>query len=82
MAEVYLHADLLHLMPRNTAQRRRVMEFVRHLHNDPDMAGDFTDRDGTQRTRQIKSIGDYAITYWHDSPVNTVMIVDIRRADR
>ena len=46
------------------------------------MRGDFTDRDATQRIRQIKIIGDHAITYWHDAPVKTVMVVDIRHADR
>lgn len=46
------------------------------------MKGDFTDRDDTHRTRQIKIIGDHAITYWHDAAVNTVMVVDIRNADR
>ncbi|MEQ1749785.1 MAG: hypothetical protein ABL974_10210 [Prosthecobacter sp.] len=58
------------------------MDFVRNLRDDPDAPGDFTDRDDTQRTRQIKIIGDYAITYWHDSPVKIVMVVDVRHADR
>jgi len=58
------------------------MDFIRSLRDDPDATGDFTDRDATQRTRQIKIIGDYAITYWHDTPVNSVMVVDIRPADR
>lgn len=58
------------------------MDFVRRLADDPDQSGDFTDRDSTQRRRQIKIIGDHAITYWHDAPVNIVMIVDIRHADR
>ena len=58
------------------------MDFIRGLRDAPDSTGDFTDRDATQRTRQIKIIGDYAITYWHDAPVNSVMVVDIRHADR
>ena len=82
MAEVYLHAELLQSMPRNATQRRRILDFVRALAGDPDLKGDFTDRDDTLRTRQIKIIGDHAITYWHDTAVNTVMIVDIRNADR
>lgn len=82
MAEVYLHAELLQSMPRSASQRRRILDFVRALAGDPDLKGDFTDRDDTLRTRQIKIIGDHAITYWHDTAVNTVMIVDIRNADR
>ncbi len=58
------------------------MDFIRSLRDHPDTSGDFTDRDNTQRTRQIKIIGDHAITYWHDAPVNIVMVVDIRYADR
>lgn len=82
MAEVYLHSELLQSMPRSANQRRRILDFVRALAADPDMKGDFTDRDDTQRTRQIKVIGDHAITYWHDAAVNTIMVVDIRNADR
>lgn len=58
------------------------MDFIRSLRDHPDTLGDFTDRDTTQRTRQIKIIGDHAITYWHDAPVHVVMVVDIRHANR
>ena len=47
MAEVYLHADLQGSMPRSVTQRRRIMDFVRNLRDDPDAPGDFTDRDDT-----------------------------------
>jgi hypothetical protein len=57
------------------------MDFIYSLHEHPDTPGDFTDRDSSQRDREVKVIGDYAITYWVDSPVKAVMIVDIRRAD-
>jgi hypothetical protein len=45
-------------------------------------AGDFTDQDESLRTRQIKIIGRYAITYWVDDPVKAVMIVGVRPADQ
>jgi hypothetical protein len=45
-------------------------------------SGRFSDKDASLRTRQVKLIGDYAITYWVDSPVKAVMVVDVRRADR
>jgi hypothetical protein len=81
-AQVYLHVGLLDAVPRSSAKRKRIMAFIRSLCEAPELVGDFSDRDETQRERQIKIIGDHAITYWHDSPVNTVMIVDIRHADR
>ena len=82
LSEVYLHVGLLDEVPRSGLQRRRIMDFIRGLCDAPEELGDFTDLNETQRTRQIKIIGDYAITYWHDSPVKIVMVVDIRRADR
>ena len=81
-ADVYLHMGLLDLVPKTGNQRRRIMDFVRGLRDNPDADGDFTDRDASDRRRQIKIIGDYAITYWHDAPVSAVMVVDIRHADR
>lgn len=35
------------------------MSFVRSLADQPQTPGDFTDTDESQRTRQIKVIGDY-----------------------
>jgi mRNA-degrading endonuclease RelE of RelBE toxin-antitoxin system len=78
---VYLHLDLLEALPKRSAQKRRVLDFIRSLEQDPSAPGDFTDKDATLRVRQIKIIGDYAITYWADHPVKAVMIVDIQRAD-
>ena len=40
------------------------MSFIRSLAENPNIPGDFTDRDESLRTRQIKIIGHYAITYW------------------
>ena len=58
------------------------MDFIHRLREHPDTPGDFTDTDPSQRQRQIKVIGDYAITYWLDSPVRVVMVVDISLADQ
>ncbi len=80
--QVYLHLDLLESMPRNASHRRKIMDFVRSLGERPRTEGDYTDRDASLRIRQIKIIGDYAVTYWLDDPVKIVMIVDLRLADR
>ena len=80
--DVYLHRGLPDAVPKTGAHRWRIMDFIKSLRENPDTQGYFTDRDESDRIRQIKVIGDYAITYWHDSAVNTVMVVDIRQADR
>jgi mRNA-degrading endonuclease RelE of RelBE toxin-antitoxin system len=80
--DVYLHSDLLDSVPTRGEQRRKIMAFVRSLADQPHTPGDFTDVDPSQRTRQIKIIGDYAVTYWVDEPVKTVMVVGVRPADR
>ena len=58
------------------------MDFIRSLREHPDTRGDFTDKDASLRERQIKIVGDYAVTYWLDAPVKIVMVVDVRLADR
>ena len=58
------------------------MDFICRLREHPDTVGDFTDTDSSLRERRIKVIGDYAITYWLDSPVRVVMVVDISLADQ
>lgn len=80
--QVYLHFDLLASIPTGGAKRRRIMEFVRALANQPHLPGDYADRDSIGRTRQIKIIENYAITYWVDEAVKTVMVVGACPADR
>ena len=77
-----MHVSLLERVPKRGSERRRILNFIHGLRNAPYTAGDFTDRDETLRTREIKIVGDYAITYWVDTPVKTVMIVDVRPANK
>ncbi len=79
---VYVHLDLLEAVPRRGDQRRLIMEFIRRLAETPHTPGDFSDRDESLRTRQIKLIGHYAITYWVDDPVKAVMVVGVQPADQ
>ena len=79
---VYLHLELLEAVPSRGEQRRLIMTFIRSLADNPHTPGDFTDRDESLRTRQIKIIGHFAITYWVDDPVKAVMIVGVDVADR
>ncbi len=80
--EVYLHFGLLDAVPKSGSQRRKIMAFINGLRNEPYTRGDFTDRDVSLRERQIKIIGDYAVTFWFDAPVQIVMVVDIGPADQ
>jgi hypothetical protein len=80
--EVYLHLGLLDVVPKSGLQRTKILNFIRSLRDQPDMFGDFTDKDSSLRERQIKVVGDYAITFWLDAPVKIVMVVDIRPADK
>ena len=80
--EVYLHLGLLDVVPKSGPQRTKILNFIRSLRDQPDTLGDFTDKDASLRERQIKVIGDYAITFWLDAPVKIVMVVDIRPADK
>jgi mRNA-degrading endonuclease RelE of RelBE toxin-antitoxin system len=79
---VYLHFELLEVIPKRGAQQQKILRFLRSLSESPFTEGDFTDKDKTGRTRQIKIVGDYAITYWMDHPAKAVIIVDIALADR
>jgi hypothetical protein len=78
---VYLHFELLEVVPKRGAQQQKILRFIQLLAENPFAEGDFTDKDDTFRTRQIKIVGDYAITYWTDHPAKTVMIMDIALAD-
>jgi mRNA-degrading endonuclease RelE of RelBE toxin-antitoxin system len=78
---VYLHLELLEVVPKRGAQLQKILRFIQSLAENPFAEGDFRDKDETLRTRQIKIIGDYAITYWADHPAKIVMIVDLSLAD-
>jgi hypothetical protein len=58
------------------------MEFIRSLADDPNISGDFSEKDGSGRIVQVKMIGRYALTYWADHPVSEIKITHIKLADR
>ena len=77
-----MHLGLLDCVPARGLRRRQIMDFIYGLREQPDTRGDFTDKDASLRERQIKIVGDYAITFWLDAPVRIVMVVDVSPADR
>ena len=80
--QVYLNIDLLEAVPRSGRQRRLIMKFIYSLRDRPRTKGDYRDKNASLQIRQVKIIGDYAITYWPDDAVKSVMVVDVRSADR
>ncbi len=78
---VCLHFGLLDSMSKAGPRRRRIMEFIRGLRERPETPGDYTDKDASQRERQIKIVGDHAVVYWLDVPVQIGMVVDAHPAD-
>ena len=60
---VYLHLDLIEALPRRSAQKRKILNFMRWLEQNPFVPGDFTDRDASLRAREIKVIGAGNVHY-------------------
>ncbi len=79
---VYLHFELLEAIPKRGTQGQRILKFIRSLAENPFVEGDFSEKDQSLRPLQIKIIGNYAVTYWVDHPVKSVMIVDVSMADK
>lgn len=62
-------------------ERKLIGQFIERLSTDPFQEGDYSETDSAGRRIEIKVIGQYAVTYWTDSPVNEVKVVAICRAD-
>jgi len=78
---VYLHFELLEAIPKGGVHGRRILKFIESLAENPFAEGDFTQKDESLRLLQIKIVGDYAVTYWVDHPVKSVMVLSICIAD-
>jgi mRNA-degrading endonuclease RelE of RelBE toxin-antitoxin system len=79
---VFINEQALASTPRSAAQREPLMKFVRSLADNPNATGDFTERDNTGRTIQVKVVGRYAVTYWADHAVSEVKVTHIKSADK
>lgn len=78
---VYLHTDLLDKMPAGEDERAAIMSFIRSLASNPHASGDFAEKNLALRPQQVKVIANYAVTFWADTAVRKVMVVDIRHGD-
>lgn len=78
-----LHDEALHVFLSMKGRRQHeLLRFFEKLTNDPEMPGDFTERDDTGRNVRAKVIGKTAVYWWLDSPVWEIKIVHLRPADR
>ena len=79
---VYLHFELLEALPKPRVARGKSPSLPPHIGDDPFQTGDYSQRDASLRTQQVKVIDDHAITWWVAHPDKSVMVVDIRPADK
>ena len=79
---VFLNEQALATAPRSGTQRASVMKFIRSLADNPNTAGDFTEKDNTGRILQVKVIARYAVTFWADHAVSEIKVTHIKSADK
>lgn len=80
--EVFIHEKALAAAPKSGTAAGEVMAFIRALAQNPDTPGDFSERDESGRSVQVKIIGRYAVTFWTDHPVCEIKVTHIKPADK
>jgi hypothetical protein len=63
-------------------ERGRLLGILDRLAESPHIPGDLQIKDRTGRVNEVKDFGLWRVTYWTDSPVHEVRIVDIERLHR
>lgn len=79
---VFINEQALAVAPRLGTQRESVMQFIRLLADNPNTAGDFTEKDNGGRIIQVKVVGRYAVTFWADHAVSEIKVTHIKSADK
>jgi hypothetical protein len=79
---IYINEAVLASAPHSGIQREGIMNFVRSLAENPNIAGDFSEKDEANRTVQVKIIGRYAVTFWADHAVSEIKVTHIKPADQ
>ena len=69
--------ELLHGMKPH--DRAAVLDGFRRLLQSPNADGDWRTRDAGGRDIEVKVFGRWQITYWLDSPVWELRVVEVRR---
>lgn len=79
---VFISEQAIGTAPKSGKQRELVMKFIRHLADNPNTPGDFTEQDEARRILHIKVIGSFAITYWAEHAVGEIKVTHIKSADK
>ena len=79
---VFVHEQVLAMLPKAGMQMHGVMDFIRALAENPDARGDFSEQDETGRIVQVKVVGRHAITFWADHAVCEVKVTHLKPADK
>ena len=69
--------ELIHSV--KTRDRTAILEGLRYLVKNPNTEGDWQTRDSGGREIEVKIFGHWQITYWLDSPVWELRVVEVRR---
>ncbi len=76
---VLLDIEALECLPKSGIRRQSVLSFVKGLSQFAHLGGDFEVSDPeTRRNFQVTTIAGFALTWWIDTPVSEVKVVDIR----
>ena len=70
------------LLASRAGDRRKLLAALGSLKANPSQPGDFTEKDDTGRSLQVKIFGTFLVTYWLDSYVAEVRVVEIERVRR
>jgi len=63
----------------NSRERVELLEIFRALLRNPNQDGDWKVRDATGRLMEIKICRRWQVTFWLDSPVNELRVVEVSR---
>ena len=75
-----LDEEALHLLLScRFADRRKLLTSLESLKKNPYQSGNFVEHDDTNRPLDVKVFGSFLITYWRDSFVKELRVVEIER---
>ena len=66
-------------MPR--ADRRRVVDFLQRLTRQPSLPGDFEAPAEDGRAHQVKTVGDWIVSYWPDHAAREIRLSGIEEIE-
>lgn len=78
---VYVHDSLVPLAPKSGVERKRLMELIRLLGEQTFTCGDFVESDPDGRSREVKVVERYAVSWWADHAAGEIKVTNIQLAD-